>query len=162
MGWHAFYGVVLTREQMEQRRLAAAGDLRRGMKQADVARKYGVSEASVSRWAEALREGGPDALRMRKARGAEPKLDGIQRERLVEILKAGPRAAGWSTDLWTGRRVAEVVRREFGMRYNRRYVPVLLRSLGFTWRKPRRRAREKDEDAKGTWLRTTWRRLRKN
>jgi transposase len=75
---------------------------------------------------------------MRKARDAEPKLDRAQREGLAEILRAGPRAAGWSADLWTGRRVAEVVRGEFGVRYNPRYVPSLLRSLGFAWRKPRR------------------------
>jgi len=41
MGWATLYGVKWSREQLEQRRLAAGRDLRKGMKQADVARKYG-------------------------------------------------------------------------------------------------------------------------
>jgi uncharacterized protein YjcR len=40
----------LTRKQMEQRRLMAVEDLSIGMKQADVARKYGVNRSNVSRW----------------------------------------------------------------------------------------------------------------
>lgn len=162
MGWATLYGVKLSREQLEQRRLAAGRDLSRGMKQADVARKYRVSTASVARWANALRQGGLEALKMRDLPGAEPKLDDGQRRRLVGILLEGPRAHGWSTDLWTTKRVATLIEREFGVAYHFNYMGRLLASLGFSWQKPRRRAREKDEERKATWLRTTWRRVRKN
>ena len=74
MGWAALYGIDLSRAQLEARRLAAARDLKKGMKQADVAKKYGVSEACVSRWAKALREGGTEALMMRTIPGKTPSL----------------------------------------------------------------------------------------
>jgi transposase len=48
-----------TAQQLEERRLAAGRLLRRGhLSQAEVARRVGVSEASVSRWARQLHEAG--------------------------------------------------------------------------------------------------------
>lgn len=152
----------MTREQMEQRRLSAAADLRAGVRQADVARKYGVSETSVSRWAMALREGGLEALRARKADGPEARLSEDDRRRLAALLVRGATAQGWSTDLWTTKRVAKLIEREFGVRYHYNHVGKLLHAMGFTSQKPRRVAREKDEDRKRAWLRTTWARVRKN
>jgi hypothetical protein len=72
IGWDALGAIRLTREQMEQRRMAAARDLKRGVKQADEAGKYGVSEAAVSVWARRLRQGGMKALQMRRAPGRIP------------------------------------------------------------------------------------------
>lgn len=161
MGWVALRGIRLTREQMEQRRLSAASDMRAGTRQADVARKYGVSEASVSRWARALREGGLEALKARKADGPEASLSEGDR-RLATLLAKGAAAHGWSTDLWTTKRVVKLIEREFGVAYHRNHVGKLLRVIGFTWQKPRRVAREKDEGRKRAWLRTTWARVRKN
>jgi len=131
MGWDSPYGSPMSREQLERRRLAAAEDLRRGVRQADVARKYGVSEASASRWARALRTGGLEALRARKATGVHPKRDQEDLRRLPWALARGATAYGWSTDLWTTKRVAEVIRREFGMAYAYNCMGHLLASLGF-------------------------------
>jgi len=116
---------------MERRRHAAGRDLLAGMRQADVARKYGVSEASVSRWARALHTGGLEALRARRATGVHPKRDREDLRRLPELLAQGATAYGWSTDLWTTKRVAEVIRREFGVAYPYNCISHLLASLGF-------------------------------
>ena len=91
-------GLKLTRNQMEQRRLMAADDLSIGMKHADVARKYGVNRSNVSRWAKILKKEGEGGLQMRKAKGAEPKLNLKQRESLVKILVAGAKNHGFKTD----------------------------------------------------------------
>lgn len=146
---------------MEDRRLAAAHDLRNGMTQADVARTYHVHPSNASRWARTLRTEGVDGLRLKKARGAAPKLTPKQKERLARILDEGPAAHGWTTQVWTSRRVAEVVRREFGTRYHRNHVPRLLYALGFRPRKPQREAHEKDPARKAEWIATTWVRLKK-
>jgi len=161
MGWNA-QGVSLTREQIEKRRLSAGADLIAGMKQSDVARKYGVTPAAVSLWAQTIRKDGIEGLRMRKARGNPPKLERESRERLVEILETGPEAYGWDSGLWTSSRVVKVIRREFGVRYHPHYMPRLLRRLGFRPVKPKRRASEKDEDRKDAWLTTTWVQVKKN
>lgn len=161
MSWGALDGIGLTRGQMEKRRLAAVKDIKRGMMQRSVARKYGVSDGTASRWAKMLRDGGVDALRMTKAKGAESKLNDEQRRRLSEMLVKGAAAHGWSTDLWTLPRVAELIRKEFGVRYHPGRVWWVLRGIGFSWQKPKKVAREKDLEEKVRWLRTTWPRVKK-
>lgn len=149
----------LSREEMERRRLAAAKDLLGGMTQADVARKYGVKPASACRWNAALQKNGPDGLRLRKARGREPALGVKQLARLERILVDGAAKYGFDTDLWTIPRVVKVARQEFGVRLHRSNVHRTLRRMGFTWQKPARRARERDEEAVQTWVRTEWPRI---
>ncbi len=83
--------------------------------------------------------------------GTESKLDASQRERLQELLLAGPPAAGFSTELWTCRRVAEVVRREFSVDYHPDHLGRILHDLGFSPQKPQRRASERNEAAIARW-----------
>jgi transposase len=63
--------------------------------------------------------------------------------------------------LWTCPRVAQVIRREFGVRYHVDHIGRLLRSLGFTPQKPERRARERDESAIQRWVKQDWPRIKK-
>ena len=72
--------------------------------------------------------------------------------------------ARWRPDiygLWTCARVAQVIDREFGVTYHADHVGRLLHSLGFTPQKPRRRARERDEEAIERWRRVDWPRIKK-
>lgn len=161
MGWDALRRIRLTREQMAERRLQAARDLKEGMTEADVARKYGVSPVSAWRWHQTLQREGIEGLRLKKAKGAEPRLDATQKKRLAKILEEGPTRHGWATELWSGKRVAEVIRKEFRVHYHRKHIPRLLRQLGFRPRKPERQATQKDEAKKHAWLRVTWERLKK-
>jgi len=162
MRWDALYGVLLTREQMEERRMQAGTDLKAGMKQADVARKYDVSTATVCRWARTIRDEGIDGLRMRKSKGQPTKLDEEEEQQLVEILIAGPRVYGYKTDLWNSSRVAEVIRKEFRVTFHIHHIPKLLHRLGFRNIKPKRQAKEKSDKRKQEWLNTTWVQVKKN
>jgi hypothetical protein len=54
-----------------------------------------------------------------------------QRRRLAEWLSQDPTEHGWPTSLWTGQRVAELIRQHFGVRYHPGYVRRLLHSMGF-------------------------------
>jgi transposase len=109
--------ITTTADKIVRRRVAVEF-LGKGMTMADVALVLGVSLSSVKRWKKAHRQGGDEALLPKPQLGPESKLDASQRERLQELLLAGPLAAGFSTELWTCRRVAEVVRREFGVDYH--------------------------------------------
>lgn len=73
----------------------------------------------------------------------------------------GARAAGFATDLWTCPRVAEVIRRAWGIRYHVDHIGRLLRSMGWTPQKPQRRARERDEDTIRRWVKVEWPRVKK-
>ena len=69
---------ILTRDEMESRRLMAAQDLQTGVSQSQVARKFGVSRTTASRWHRALNGKGVEALRKRRAPGRPSRLTAEQ------------------------------------------------------------------------------------
>lgn len=155
MGWDALNELDLTRQQLEQRRLAAAQDLQDGMEQARVAEKYGVTPGAVSQWAKTLREEGLDGLKSTNDQGHQgpkPRLSDTDKDRLVDLLLDGATAHGWDTDLWSRKRVAELIQREFGVTYTPRHCSRVLHELGFRPVKAKRVAKEKDEAEKQRWL----------
>jgi len=143
------------------RRRVAVEFLGKGMTMADVALVLCVSLSSVKRWKKAFRSGGAAALEPKPGAGRPPKLTSLQRERLRGLLLAGPRAAGFATELWTCRRVAEVVRREFGVTYHPDHLGRILHDLGFSPQKPQRRAAERNKPVIERWRSHDWPRTRK-
>lgn len=154
--------VKLTAGQKEARRLEAARDLRAGVAQADVARKYGVTKQTVHIWKRWMEEGGDARLKARPKTGRRPKLDEKQTERLVKLILAGPRKHGFRTDAWNSRRVQQVILDKLGVEYAVNHVPKLLHGLGFRPRMPDRQAIEKDPAKKEEWLGATWELAKKN
>jgi len=148
-------------QELEVRRQIAGRMLSQGYSVAEVASAVGASEPSVRRWRIAMRNGGLKALRAKPQRGKRPQLDATQHRELVEILLAGPRAAGFANELWTCPRVAQVIQRRFGVRYHASHVWKLLRKLGWSCQKPEQRAREQDEEAVRRWRKCDWPRIKK-
>jgi transposase len=152
----------LTREQLAERRAEAIRLLEAGeMKQVEIARYLGVSEAAVSKWKKRLAMAGAQALRLRKATGRPPKLNEAAKQELVKTLEAGAVAAGFPTEQWTQARVKKVIEREFGVRYHQNYISRLLDDLGWSVQTPDARAIERDEDLIRAWLRRDWPRIKK-
>src|SRR3990172_2069267 len=152
----------LTREQQAERRAEAIRLLEAGeMKQVEIARHLGVTEAAVSKWKRQLAEEGPQALKMRKATGRPPKLDEAGRQALVKKLEEGALAAGFPTEQWTQSRVKQVIEREFGVVYHQNYISRLLDDLGWSVQKPDSIAIERDEDLIRAWLSRDWPRIKK-
>jgi transposase len=156
MGWDVSPAVDLTREQMEQRRLAAAKDLQEGDKtQTEIAKDHGVTRFAVSKWKRILEEEGLEGLRSTNDegnQGPDPKLSEDDKRHLADLLAEGAQAHGWETDLWTSHRVAELIERAFDVAYTSRHCSRILHELGFRPVKPQREAREKDEAEKRRWL----------
>ena len=132
---------ILTRDEMESRRLMAAQDLQRGLSQSQVARKFGVSRTTASRWHRALSGNGVEALRKRRAPGRPSRLNSEQLAGVAEIYNAGPRIAGFETDRWTTLRFAEAINRKFGVRYDPDHVGRIMHRLGLRERMRARRQR---------------------
>ena len=127
--------------ELEQRRRQAVALLEHGMKAATVAKAVGTSPASVTRWRQAYESQGPTALSAKPHPGRRPKLTAKQRERLGRLLLKGPGKHGYSTELWTLARVAEVIAVTFGVEYDPSQVWRILRAMGWSCQKPERRAR---------------------
>lgn len=132
-------------QELERRRQRAIALLKSGHPPKDVAERVGVDRRSVRRWHAAFRNGGEDTLKARKTPGRPPRLTSEQKRDLEEILLQGPKVSGFSTDLWTCARVAQVIQERFDVRYHADHVGRLLHALGWTPQKPERRAMERDE-----------------
>ncbi|WP_046868821.1 winged helix-turn-helix domain-containing protein [Microvirga massiliensis] len=142
----------LTLEQMEERRLAAAGLLRQGrFSQAEIARQLGVSRASVSRWAATLAQQGRPGLAARARTGRAPRLDEKAWARLGRLLDRGAMAAGFASERWTLKRIATLIEREFQVHYHLRYLERPLKAHGFSVPRPATQARERDELVIAVW-----------
>ena len=130
---------VLTRDEMESRRLLAAQDLQTGLSQSQVARKFGVSRTTASRWNRALSGKGVEALRKRRAPGRPSRLTADQTRAIMEIYQQGPRAAGFETDRWTTARFADAIFVRFGVRYDPDHAGRIMHRLGLRERRRTRR-----------------------
>lgn len=147
--------------ELERRRLRAMDLLDRGIPVHAVADRVGVDRRSVRRWKRVYRRRGRRALAAQPASGRPPKLTSRQRQALVRKVLKGPQAAGYQTALWTCARIAEFVRAEFGVRYHPDHVGRLLRRCGLTPQRPRRRAKERDEERIQQWARGEWAQVKK-
>jgi transposase len=147
---------------MEERRMRAAGLFQRDVIPAEVARRLGVTHQIVSEWRKAWREGGRDALRAAGRAGRPPKLSAAQLAEVEQALARGAEANGYTTDLWTLPRVAEVIERVTGVSYHPGHVWYILRDqLGWTWQRPARRAVERNDEAIERWVKQRWPQLKK-
>jgi len=158
MNWKPSY---LTREQMEERRLAGGRLLKEGkLSQAEISRQLGVSRATVSEWARIVKSKGIRGLRKRKAAG-QSKLSKVQKEKIRRLLDHGALACGFPTDRWTLERVRQLIQREFEVTYHPNYLNRLLRQLGFSPQKPLPQAIEQEKELVEAWLQQDWPRIKK-
>lgn len=129
---------------MEARRRRAVKLLGEGWLIQDVAAAVGASRQSVSKWKKLAGAQGETAraLAARPQHVPQCRLSPQQRAELVRLLRAGPRKAGFDSDLWTTRRVAELVEQRFGESYPPTHLGRMMHALGFSCQKPQRRSKE--------------------
>ncbi len=84
-----------------------------------------------------------------------------QEKRLVRILLRGALANGYRTEVWTTKRVAEVIEKTFHVPCHYNTAGKLLHRLDWTPQKPERRALERDEQAIQRWKKKVWPRVKK-
>ena len=148
-------------EELTSRHQRAVALARKGLSSQTIAVQLGVSTRSVDRWKEAYRKGGSEALEAKPVPGRPHKLTVQQRKGLIKRLLSGARAQGFSTDLWTCPRIAQLIKTCYGVCYHIDYIPTLMKSLGFSCQKPERRASERDEKVIAAWVRKDWPRIKK-
>lgn len=140
-----------TPEELERRRRRGVELLQQGERPTLVSRMLGVDRSSLYRWQQQAAFG-PTALAARPHPHRPPRLSPVQLQELESLLAQGAAAHGWPNELWTTARVSDVILRRFGIRYHHDHVGRFLRQrLGWTPQKPRRVARERDEEAILRW-----------
>ena len=136
--------------------MAAADLIEAGASDREMARRFRVTRKSANRWRQALASGGWQALVSKGPGGARCKLDVSQLRVLETVLDAGPAAEGWSDQCWTLARIAEVVRRRFGVEYILAGMDLLLHRIGWSVQVPSRKATERDEAKIAAWKDEQW------
>ncbi len=145
----------------EGRRLRAWELKQEGWKQQDIARALGVSKGAVSQWMKRAQQEGIEALKHRPPPGAQARLSEDERAKLPELLARGATAHGFRGEVWTCARVAEAIRKEFGVSYHPAHVSRVVRALRLSLQKPMRRASQRDEEAIRHWKEERWPELKK-
>jgi len=150
------YRLRKTDSSFEARRFRAWELKQQGWKQSLIAKALGVTPGAVSQWLKRAREEGVGGLRRRLGGGAPRRLKTEERAKLPQLLARGAEAYGFQGEVWTRGRVAEVIWREFGVRYDPSHVGRILRACGWSRQKPIRRARQRNEEAIRLWREEHW------
>src|ERR1700692_2968635 len=138
---------------LEQRRRQAVAAVQKGDCVKDVARIIGVNPRSMYRWL-SLSQQSNDGLAAKPHLGPATRLSHSQQKQLERMLLEGAQAHGWPNQLWTTQRIADLIRRRFGISLHHDHVGRFLRQrLKWSPQKPRQRARERDEEAIARWKR---------
>lgn len=104
------------------------------------------SRAFVQRWAYAYRDGGLEAIKIRKPPGKQPMLPRDRWDELRGRLEAGPTDDDKVCE-FRGRDVQRILQREFGVKYSLNGAYELLHRMGYSWLAPRPRHRHADPEA---------------
>lgn len=145
----------MSQDDLERRRLKAGSYFKQGKSQAFVAQKFSVSTAATCKWYAKWKKDKERGLLQGKY-GRISKMSPRQEKQIQKGILNGPLKCGYDTDYWTLRRLTDYIRKETAISYRDRSVWHTLERFGFSCQKPERRARERDEKAITTWVKTTW------
>jgi transposase len=148
-------------DELEYRRRLAVDRVSEGYSTREVADFLGVDPSTVRRWLAAYRDRGDGGLVVRPVSGRPSKLTPTQEKIALRWLTESPTHHGFETELWTAARLGQLIREEFGVGLNPRYLSTWVRDRGFTPQKPQRVARERDPKAIAAWLESDWPRIKK-
>jgi transposase len=134
----------------DYRRRRAVELMAQGESRSTIAQVLDVSLASLSRWYKKFQSG--ESLKTKCNPGCPPKLSPEQIETLRDLLTQGAIEHGWSNNLWTTKRIAEVIRIHFKVELSRSQVSrILNHQMNWSVQRPTQRVRDRDEDVIRQW-----------
>ena len=132
-----------------------------GWTQKDVAAFLGIHPVTVAKWVARHHAHGDHGLKATPTPGRPRFLTADQERKVLAWLTESPPKHGFDTDLWTARRVAELIHQKFGVRFHSNYLREWLSKRNYTPQKPARRARQRDQAAIDRWVAEDWPRIQK-
>ena len=121
------------------RRLAAVGEIADGEDVPTVARRLGVSRATIHRWvARYLVRRDPGSL-VDEPRPGRPRRAGVSDRQLRHLLARDPQTLGYQSTTWTAALLVTHCAEHFGCRLHARTLRRRLHALGYRWKRPRYR-----------------------
>lgn len=149
-------GRTYPREVLEHYRFQAVKLIKEGKKINEIAYFFGVHRESVSRWITLYKRGGKKALKRRKAKGAEYKLNPKELKKLLSVLNDDATIYGFETPLWTCKRAQQFLLKEIGKKMHTTGIMKLFKKLRLSPQKPTRISPQRDRKAVRKWLKEEW------
>lgn len=111
-----------------------------------IARILGVCRTSLYRWKK-MALAAPQGLASRSHPGPKVRLAPEQLTQLETLLSEGATKHGWPNALWSAQRVAEMIRRHFGIEYHVEHVRKVLRHrLRWSSQRPQKKAKQRNAE----------------
>ena len=115
---------------------------------AEVAERYGYTGSWMSKWVSRLDRLADEPVEQvvydEQREGRPRKLSKEKRSELESILQDGAEEQGFLGQRWTGSRVARIIEREFGVSVTERTARRYMTELGWSHKKPKRVATERE------------------
>ena len=123
---------------------------------AAVAVSLGVHSVTVAKWMAKHRAEGEAGLAAWPTPGRPRFLTPEQEQQVREWLAQKPTALGFPNDLWTARRVADLIQRRFGITFHPNYLRAWLTQRGYSPQRPARRPRQRNDEVITGWVKNDW------
>lgn len=123
-----------------------------GKSQIEIAHLVNCSQCWVSKILKRHATEGEKGLKVKgKAPGKKPGLTKANLEQLKSYLQQGALHYGFPTDNWTRERIAQLIKRQFGVSHHPAHISRIMKKIGFSRQKPRARSYRKDDQEVKEW-----------
>jgi hypothetical protein len=79
-----------------------------------------------------------------------------QCQELKDMLDQSPSELGFAGGCWNSGMISILIEQEFGVKYSVKYIPELMKRLGYSWQKARFEAALADAQKRAEWLSVKW------
>lgn len=147
---------------MEEIRIRAVNRVQAGESPEVVIKTLGFSRACIYNWLARYRAGGWQALRTGNRSGRPKKISGPQMKWIYRTIRdKDPRQLKFAFALWTRVMVADLIKKQFGIKLSLASVSRLLAQLGFSCQKPLYRAYQRDPESVEKWKKEEFPKIQK-
>lgn len=149
-------GRKIHREAMEHMRFQSIRLWKEGKNANDIAYFFGVTIDAVYKWIRKFKQKGKESLRMKKAKGAEPKLNKEDKKQIITWLKKSAMEFGFETPLWDCKRTQKMIEKELHKNISISNLWENLRRWNLTPQKPEKIALERSQRKVTEWINNEW------
>lgn len=122
----------------------------------DAAMAVSRSEECVRLWLQDFLVKGCQSIKVRYPKGRQAKLSKTQRLELASMLEKSPTELGFACGCWNSGMISILIESYFGVVYSVKYIPELMKRLGFSWQKGSFESALADAKVRAEWLSKTW------
>ena len=149
-------GRKISRETLEAYRFRAIELRKKKWKVNEIAESFGLHRSSISRWFTQHKRGGEEALKTKKAKGARPKLEKKEVEKIISCIRKPATTFGFESPLWDCKKIQQLIKKECKTQIHVSNVWRMLISWNFTPQIPTKNALEENEEEVKKWLEKEW------